>query len=176
MEEGIAAMMEGVGSNHPIRSFFSEIVHDSLSARLGLKGVDAIEAYLTNMLIKFIHDDQIYALRDLDGRPLRDVVAMLEEGDVCLNADSFDRERQVHQHIGDFALFWAGLYPEYVQRYSNTLLDYRKQGKESYYVVSTFEFGSHCGEAPLFRKLSEEFDALCLGLHYVRSSLPGLRT
>ena len=37
-----------------------------------------------------------------------------------------DREREVHQHIGDFTLFMAGLFPEYLRRLKTTGLIYHK--------------------------------------------------
>ena len=43
------------------------------------------------------------------GRRVWQVAERLVEGDVLLNATSFEREREVHKHIGDFTLFWTGL-------------------------------------------------------------------
>lgn len=160
--------------DHSIRSFFYDRLHDSLSQRLGLRGVEGVESYLTDLLVTFMHDDRVFGLRDIDGKPIADVTSMIAEGDIRLNADSFEREREVHKHIGDFILFWSGLYPEHVERRAS-LLNYERQGKESYFIVSTFEYGPHAAEAPLFRRLSEDFEAFRLGLHYVRSSLPGFR-
>jgi len=40
----------------------------------------------------------------------------LVESEVLLQAQSIDRERDVHRHIGDFTLFMAGLFPEYLRR------------------------------------------------------------
>ena len=52
--------------------------------------------------------------------------------------------REVHRHIGDFTLFWTGVYPEALKRLRSVLhqdhfIDYCEQGKRSYYIASTFE-------------------------------------
>ena len=39
---------------------------------------------------------------------------MLVESNPLLGAPSFDREREVRKHIGDFTLFFTGMFPEYV--------------------------------------------------------------
>ena len=51
--------------------------------------------------------------------------------------------REYHRHIGDFTLFWTGVYPEMLRRLQSLLskdrfVDYCEQGKRSYYIASTF--------------------------------------
>ncbi len=48
---------------------------------------------------------------------------LLFESEVLLQAQSMDRERDVHQHIGDFTLFMAGLFPEYLRRLKTSRVD-----------------------------------------------------
>ena len=52
--------------------------------------------------------------------------------------------REMHRHIGDFTLFWTGVYPEVLKRlrspmHKDHFIDYCEQGKRSYYIASTFE-------------------------------------
>lgn len=129
--------------------------------------------YLTRLLTDFVHVDRLYRLRDLNGRPLEEVADMLYYADIRLGAQSFYQEREVHKHIGDFTLFWTGVYPEAVPRLraslrKDHLIDYVKQGKHSYYIVSLFDIGEWREEAPLYRKLSENFEICMQGLHAVR--------
>lgn len=172
-------MKKDISGDHPLRSYFSDTLHESLTAQLGLTGSEDVEAYLTGMLIEFLNFDGIYAIRDLEGRPVQTVVEMLAEGDVRQNADSFDREREVHRHIGDYLLFWSGLFPEFLYRlksrhHGDLLVDVIKQGQFSYHVVSTFDHGRYADEAPVFKKLSNEFDVYRAGLNLMRSSFHGL--
>ena len=108
-------MKSEITGDHPIWIYFNGAIHDSLRTRLGVEESQEIETYLTQMLVDFLHNDAIYAIRDATGRPVRSIAEMMAEGDVRLNADSFDREREVHRHIGDFLLFWSGLFPEYIK-------------------------------------------------------------
>lgn len=167
-----------VHEDHPIRSYFVGEVHRA-TERLGLVAED-VEVYLASMLVEFLHRDDIYAIRDATGRQVESVVDMVAEGDVRLNADSFDRERHVHKHIGDFLLFWSGLFPEFL-RYlkapssKDSLLDVVRQGQFSYYVASTFEHDPYGPEAPTLRKLSEQFVGYQQSLSLVRASFEGFR-
>ena len=81
--------------------------------------------------------------------------------------------REVHRHIGDFTLFWTGVYPEMVNRLRTALsrdhfIDYCEQGKRSYYIASTFEDDAYRDEVPVLRRLSEDFELCAYGLNQVR--------
>ena len=132
-----------------------------------------LSVYLTDMLTQFAHIDNIYQVRNAQGMPLSEVAEMLLEADVSANAPSFDHERAVHKHIGDFTLFWAGIYPEALKHLrapsrADHLIDYVRQGKQSYYIVSTFQYGRYAQDAGLFRQLSEDFELCIYGLNLVR--------
>ncbi len=167
-----------IGSEHPIRSYFSDALHISLHRDLGLPETHDVDAYIVEMLVKFLDWEGLYAVRDASGMPVRTIAGMLMEGDVRLNADSFAREREVHKHIGDFLLFCSGMFPEYLSHLKapggDSLLDLTQQGRFSYHLVSTFDHAPYDAEAPVFRKLSAEFEAYQFGLRRVRAKLPGL--
>jgi aminopeptidase N len=79
----------------------------------------------------------------------------------------------MHRHIGDFTLFWTGVYPEAVNRARSKLckdhfIDYCEQGKRSYYIASTFENEPYKEEATVLRRLSERFELCAYGLTQVR--------
>src|SRR5258708_34115919 len=102
---------------------------------------------------------------------------LLESGEVYGPAPSFDRERQVRKHIGDYALFFAGMFPESInhlrlrhQRLEN-FVEWMKAGKESYYIVSKFEHFEYAKVAPLFAHLSREFEGCVYGLNIVQNHL-----
>ena len=169
-------MRREVNGDHPIRAYFAESLHGPL-VRLGLDE-NEVEAYLTEMLVRFLHQDGVYAIRDAFGSRVETVTEMAAEGDIRLNADSFDREREVHRHIGDFLLFWSGLFPESLDRLTaptglDALLDPIRQGQMSYYLVSTFDHGDYAREAPVFRRLSDEFEGYRESLYLVRETFEG---
>ncbi len=158
--------------------FFKQAVHESLNDKLGYQGFDEAEDYVAHMLANFLHSDDIFAIRDAAGRRVESIGEMLAEGDVLLNANSFSRERQVHKHVGDFLLFWSGLFPESLDQIkgldsSNPLVDAVTLGRTSYDIVSTFNYKPYDAEAPTFRRLSDEFEMLRLSLSVLRKDFKG---
>lgn len=152
-----------------LQSIFAEHLDEVITRHVSAKGCEDVQVYLADLLLKFQHTDQIFAVKNSAGDRLISVTEMLPEGDVRLNAESFDRERQVHRHIGDFILFWAGVYPEFLRHIKldlgkDIVCDYPRQARESYGFVSTFTLPPYDDEAPTFRKLSDGFDdfAFCL--------------
>jgi hypothetical protein len=168
-------MKAEVSADHPLRTFLAESLHETLCAKLGRRHDLDVERYLTDLLLRFMHYDRIFGLRNQLGKPIEYLAEMLVEGDVRLNAGSFDREREVHRHIGDFVLFWAGLFPEFfgTDDHQARLLDHMRQAKFSYYLVSSFDYGQYAKASPTFRKLSENFETYATGLRLLRSTFRG---
>jgi hypothetical protein len=162
-----------------LRRLFGALVERTFLQTLGVHE-PGVTDYLADVLTDFAHFKQVYKVKDLQGRPLTEVADMLLEADVRLNATSFNREREVHKHIGDFTLFWAGVYPESLgqmqaQARKDHLLDYVKQGKNSYAIAASFDYGDYRPQAPVLKKLSEEFELCLYGLHIVRKEMDGLK-
>ena len=133
---------------------------------------------MAHLLSEFCDADQLFQIRNAAGRPLSDIGEMLLESDPIFGpAPSFDRERQVRKHIGDYALFFTGMFPESISRFRlrrnrlENFVDWMKAGKESYYIVSKFEFFEYSKVAPLFAKLSENFEQCVYGLNQVKNEL-----
>jgi len=166
-----------VSESHPLNQLFLELVRRNFDEFVGLRDAE-VSSYVANLLTDFCQADQLYKIRDAGGRPLHDVGEMLLESDPIYGpAPSFDRERQVRKHIGDYSLFFSGMFPESInhwrlrrQRLEN-LIDFMKAGKESYYIVSKFEFFEYAKVAPLFRRLAQEFERCVVGLNMVKAEL-----
>jgi hypothetical protein len=127
--------------------------------------------YLSELLSRFVHMDAVYRLRGAGGRRLEEVADMMLEAEAMPPGGRTRRE--VHRHIGDFTLFWTGVYPEMLDRLrarlvKDSFIDYCQQGKRSYYIASTFEDDPYRDEAPVLRRLSERFELCAYGLHQVR--------
>lgn len=158
--------MDWLRPEHPIRDFFAEALHTSLDRHVGCD--EQIETYLIDLLVDFLHHDRLYAIRDRAGRRVVSVSEMLQEGEVTDRADSFCREREVHKHIGDYLLFCGGMFPEML---SDQGVDIDRQGRESYFIASTFSHSPFTQESRLLAKLSESFPDYRFGLKVVRDSL-----
>jgi hypothetical protein len=168
MEE--VEVMVPLPADHPLRRMFAGITEYTFLELLGI-GDPRLVDYLSALLSRFIHTDAIYRLRNARGERLEDLV------DMILQADALPPEgrtrREVHRHIGDFALFWTGVFPEALGRLRPAVsrdhfIDYCAQGKRSYYIASTFADEPYREEAPVLRRLSEEFELCAFGLNHVR--------
>ena len=166
-----------IAESNPLLRMFQDLVSYHFSCDVGIRDSE-VHAYVSNLLCEFCDADQLYRIRDAAGRRLHDVGEMLLESDpVYGEAPSFDRERQVRKHIGDYTLFFTGLFPESInhrrlrrQRLEN-FVDFMKAGKESYFIVSKFEHFEYAKVAPLFRRMSQEFEQLVYGLNQVKNEL-----
>jgi hypothetical protein len=156
--------------DHPLRRLFAGLTEHTFIDTLGL-GDPPLVDYLSELLSRFIHMDDIFRLRAAQGKRLEEVVAMVIEAE-ALPAEGRTR-REFHRHIGDFTLFWTGVYPEALRRLQSVLrkdhfIDYCEQGKRSYYIASTFEEENYRVQAPVLRRLSQEFELCAYGLNRVR--------
>ena len=167
-----------IPESHPLRQLFHDLVTEEYgSSSVGLRDSEMC-GYVADMLCEFCESENLGKIGDAGGRPFGDLGGMLKEADpVYGGAPSFDRERQVRKHIGDCALFFTGLFPESInhlrlrhERLEN-FIDFMKAGKESYYIVSQFEIFEYAKVAPLFARLSREFERCVYGLNLVKNDL-----
>jgi hypothetical protein len=167
-----------VPPRHPLRQLFGALTEKSFTDHLGWPDVN-VTTYVSNLLVEFTHTDQLYKIKNQQERQVDTVVDLLFESEVLHGAESMDREQDVHRHIGDFTLFMAGLFPEYLRRlksagliyHKDFLVDYVKTGKRSYRIVAEIGREDAVVNQPLFRKLSENFELCVTGLGFVRSDL-----
>jgi hypothetical protein len=163
-----------ISERHPLRQLFHEVVAGCYHRHTGIDDTE-MTSYVGDLLTEFTAAENLY-VRDAEGHALKDLHAMIAASDpVFGDAPSFDVERKVRRHIGDYALFATGMYPESTQLWRHTgdssFVEMVKTGKESYYIVSQFDLFEYRDEAPLFGRLSNEFERCVQGLKYVREEL-----
>jgi hypothetical protein len=107
--------------------------------------------YVADLLVEFVHVDNLYRLRDEQGRRLESLVDML----IDMRQQGAADERETRKHIGDY----RALGPEY----------YIAQGKEAY--LSVAEMDCSKPTASLFRKLSEHFEYCVTALNIEKTVL-----
>ena len=171
-----------ISREHPLRKLFQDLVRRHFIRGAQIYDSDVAE-YVTGILTDFTHIDNLYRIRNARGRRLEEVAEMLVESNPLLEAPSFDREREVRKHVGDFTLFFTGLFPEAVaslprvRRLSlDAFIDYVMAGKESYAIVAAFNVFEYRHEAPLFRRLSDRFEQCVFGLNLVKRELEELQS
>jgi hypothetical protein len=166
-----------IPESHPLQELFTELVHEHFDHDIGLRDAE-MQDYVANILSEFCEVEQLFKLRNASNRALDDVGEMLLQADPVYGpAPSFDRERQVRKHIGDYTLFLSGMFPESINHYRlrrqrlENFVDFIKAGKESYYIVSKFDQFEYANLAPLFAKLAREFESCVYGLNLVKGDL-----
>jgi hypothetical protein len=164
-----------IPEEHALRQLFHQTVSYCYQEHLGLRDAE-VTSYIADLLTEFCVAENLYRIRDAEGNPVKEVGQMLAASDpIHGSAPSFDTERKLRKHIGDYALFSTGMYPEAVQRTKfagdASFLEMVRTGKESYYIVSQFNLFEYQCEAPFFGRLSEEFESYMYGLTKVRGEL-----
>jgi hypothetical protein len=178
-QSATATMSSVISEHHPLRRLFTELVQTRLLGSAQLNDVPAAK-YIAGVLVDFTHADNLFRIRSSRGKRLEDVGEMLIASNPLLEGRSFIYEREVRKHIGDYTLFLAGIFPEYVarirrdQRCLDSFVDYLKAGKESYSVVAAFDQFEFKDEAPLFRRLADRFELCVFGLNLVKQDLARL--
>ena len=164
--------------DHPLAELLLRLTEEKFD-KIGLRERE-LPQYVAGILMDFTHVDRLHQIRDARGQAIEDVGEMLLEGDVRHRARSFERERSVRKHIGDFTLFFTGMFPEHIKARRNwwrldRFLDWIETGKESYRIVSEFETEKNSEDAPLYRCLADHFDFMVVGLNFVRADLAKMK-
>ena len=156
-----------IPESHPLHRLFRGLTEYAFMNELGI-GDPSLVGYVAELLATFVPCQSVWRLRDAQGRQLNQVTAMIAEAEA---ADDATRRRECHRHVGDFTLFWTGVYPEALAKLrgpctSDALVNYQQQGKRSYYVASTLSHKSD--EGYVLRRLSDQFELCAFGLSRVR--------
>jgi hypothetical protein len=154
-----------IPSDHPIRQLFRTLTEMSFE-QIAIRDRELMR-YVADLLVEFVHVDNLYRLRDDRGRRLEHLVDMLIELQEQASAD----ERETRKHVGDYTLFVVGLYPESLTRRRRAVSPeyYIAQGKEAY--LSVAEMDRSKPTASLFRKLSEQFEYCVTALNIEKTVL-----
>ena len=131
-----------ISDDHPLQKLFMELVARHYAHEIGIRDPELV-GYVSHLLTEFCDAEPLFKLQNTAGKPISDVGEMLLQADPVYGpAPSFEREREVRRHVGDYTLFWTGVYPEALAKLQGSLsadclISYQQQGKRSYYVAST---------------------------------------
>ena len=158
-------MTREISQSHPLHRLFRGLTESTFMDELGI-GDPGLVGYVADLLARFVPSQALGKVRDASGRSLTEVAGMVAEAE---SSRDDDRRRECHRHVGDYTLFWTGVYPEALGRLqrpdkADHLLDFQAQGKRSYLLASTLAER----EAPVLRRLSAEFELCAFGLSRVR--------
>jgi hypothetical protein len=158
-------MTRDLPESHPLHRLFRGLTETTFLTELGI-GDPSLVGYVAGLLARFVPSTEIWRIRDANGARLTRVAAMVAEAE---SASDVERRRECHQHVGDFTLFWTGVYPETLPRLQavsspDHLVDFQAQGKRSYYLASTLTGD----QSAVLRRLSVQFELCAFGLSRVR--------
>ena len=150
-----------------LQDFFSRTL-SSTFPELGIRDPVIIQ-YISGVLAQFARTDDLYRIRSATGRRLELITEMLMELQDSKEDPSFNlvREREIRQHIGDYALFMLGIFREYLERFGITDL-YMMEGRVSYHRVWEWDQRLYRPGAQRFRELSTRFPEYAGALDFVK--------
>ncbi len=150
-----------------VARYFAGLTESTFQTELGVADPLLID-YVTDLLIRFVRTDVINRVRSVSGKPLMTVTEMAAEAASRMGS----ARRELHRHIGDFTLFWAGVYPEALHDshgVDDQFSSYCCHGKRSYHLASQIDSEPDTQpDATVLQRLSERFELCCFGLREIR--------
>lgn len=158
----------GTNSESSLDRFFIGLSEHVFHTQLGVVDTQLVD-YVSDLLIRFIRLDSHTKVRRVDGKPAAEVVTMVEEAEKRLG----DARREVHRHIGDYTLFWSGVYPEALRNLQSKdkrdqFVSYCAQGKRAYHIASSIEGDRKSISSALLERMSKHFEMCAYGLREIR--------
>jgi len=156
-------------TNATLRRFFAGLSEYVFETELGVADPPLID-YVSQLLYRFLRADGALKVKGTAGGPWVDLSALMLEAQLRVG----EAQREVHRQLGDFALFWAGLFPESLRRTAGTqttdrFADYCQQGKRAYLIASQLTVADDAeAPGPVLERLSHEFEMCAYGLREVR--------
>jgi hypothetical protein len=156
-------------SDNLLERFFTGLSEYAFYSQLGVTDTELV-SYVSRLLIRFTKTDALHRIRQLNGKRATEVVTMMTEAQ---NRVGIAR-REVHRHIGDFTLFWTGLYPESLRgmqaaNKSDQFFSYCYEGKKAYEIASEIETDDDSvATNDLLHRLSDQFEMCAYGLREIR--------
>ena len=156
------------GSAAELERFFTGLSEYVFHSQLGVVDTQLVD-YVSDLLVRFSRTDTMHRVRLLDGRRATEVVSMIAEAEKRLG----EARREVHRHIGDYTLFWTGVYPEALRDLqskdtSDQFISYCAQGKRAYQIASDISCESRQVSSDLLKRLSNQFEMCAYGLREIR--------
>jgi hypothetical protein len=153
-----------------LRNYFTGLAEQAFMEALGIGDPPLID-YVSDLLVRFLHMDDLHRLQQLPDRRFEEVAEMLLIAQGM--PESGLTRREIYRHIGDYTLFWTGVYPEALKRLRSLpskdfFIDYTNQGKLSYRIASSFDDDEYHDECVVLRRLSDSFELCAYGLNQVR--------
>ncbi|MCA9132530.1 MAG: hypothetical protein KDA45_05235 [Planctomycetales bacterium] len=155
-------------SGGTLNRFFVGLTEFVFHTQLGVADTQLVD-YVSELLVRFTRLDGLQKVRQIDGRPATEVVTLVAEAEKRVG----EARREVHRHIGDFTLFWSGVYPEALRELQagdkrDHFVCYLAQGKRAYRIASSIRSDERTASNDLLQRLSDQFEMCAYGLREIR--------
>lgn len=154
--------------SNSLERFFTGLSEYVFHSQLGVVDTQLVD-YVSGLLIRFTRLDAQARVRQCDGQPASEVVTMVAEAEKRVG----EARREVHRHIGDYTLFWSGVYPEALRSLQgkprqDQFISYCAQGKRAYKIASSIRGNQRAVPGSLLERMSNQFEMCAYGLREIR--------
>jgi hypothetical protein len=165
---GLLSAHQGSNASFPL---FAYVVVRHAMRNLG-EDNRALADYVAAILVEFGAKGRAARVGEADDEVYESVVALA--GDV--NDPDATRSLLVRAHLGNYALWLSGLYPDYIEtrrwrRGGPDLGYYEDMGRRGFQLAADHRLAERHGLAPLFAQVAERFPVLRMALNQVSDSL-----
>ncbi|MCA9129541.1 MAG: hypothetical protein KDB22_20785 [Planctomycetales bacterium] len=155
-------------SNSTLGRLFAGLSEYVFHSKLGVVDTELVD-YVSDLLLRCSRLDGLMRVRQIDGQPASQVVTMVQEAEKRVG----EARREVHRHIGDYTLFWSGVYPEALRELRSSdstdqFVNYCAQGKRAYLIASSIRSDERSAPGSLLQRMSEQFEMCAYGLREIR--------
>jgi hypothetical protein len=167
----LPALIESRQASHASFPLFAYVV--VRNALRGLEETDrGIADYVASILVHFGVRERARRVSDTDDEVYDTLAGLLEDVDRGEPARTF----MVRAHLGNYALWLSGLYPDYIEqrrwRRGGPDLDYfDEMGRRGYELAAQHRLAAQYGMDELFNNVAERFPLLRLALNRVSDTL-----
>ncbi len=153
-----------------LQRFFAGLAEQTFEVKLGIVDPPLID-YLSGLLVRSVRVDQLQPTQSPHGQAVRELGRMVSEAEMRVGG----ARRRIFRCIGDFALFWAGLFPEHLRHgHSDAVIDpfgeFCLHGRHAYLTASAIPVDQpeQAPPADLLERLGLAFEMCAYGLREVR--------
>jgi hypothetical protein len=180
-DEGIDAILDdprlpGALLRHPRGAHASFMLFAYVMIRQALRNAGendrALADYVTSIVVHFGIRDRAHRISDTDDEVYDAIVRMCED----LNDPDFRRSFLVRTHLGNYALWLSGIFPDHIEqrrwrRGGPNLEYYEEMGKRGFQLAADHRLAEAHGLAPLYATAAERFGVLRTALNAVSDAL-----
>jgi hypothetical protein len=180
-EEGIDALLDdprllaaliksGLGRAASLRLFLYVVVRHAMLQ----SGLDdrALADYAASVLLHFGSRGRANRIREADDVMYDTLVALLSD----VNGPDARRTLLVRAHLGNYALWLAGVFPDYIEhrhwhRGAPGLDYYDEMGRRGFLLAADHRLAAEHGLAPLYARVADRFGVMRSALNRISDSL-----